>query len=60
MKEYDFVREASDRRRSGLKPGDPKAAAQALMAIVDAGPRCGVFSGPTRSTGPEPSITRGC
>jgi NAD(P)-dependent dehydrogenase (short-subunit alcohol dehydrogenase family) len=36
MKEYDFVREASDRRRSALKPGDPKAAAQALMEIVDA------------------------
>jgi NAD(P)-dependent dehydrogenase (short-subunit alcohol dehydrogenase family) len=36
MTEYDFVREAIARRRSGTQSGDPKAAAQALLEIVDA------------------------
>ncbi|HYB35340.1 MAG TPA: SDR family NAD(P)-dependent oxidoreductase [Mycobacterium sp.] len=36
MTEYAFVREASDRRRSGLALGDPKAAGRALLEIVDA------------------------
>jgi NAD(P)-dependent dehydrogenase (short-subunit alcohol dehydrogenase family) len=36
MTEYDFVREAMARRRGSGEPGDPKAAAQALLEIVDA------------------------
>lgn len=35
MTEYDFVREASLARRSAQAAGDPKAAAQALLEIVD-------------------------
>jgi NAD(P)-dependent dehydrogenase (short-subunit alcohol dehydrogenase family) len=37
MPEYQHVREARARQRSGFRPGDPKAAAQALLDIVDAG-----------------------
>jgi NAD(P)-dependent dehydrogenase (short-subunit alcohol dehydrogenase family) len=36
MPEYAFVREAAARRRGGHSPGDPAAAAQALLEIVDA------------------------
>ncbi|MCW2655048.1 MAG: hypothetical protein QOE41_4261 [Mycobacterium sp.] len=36
MPEYDFVRAADEQRRSSLKPGNPKAAAQALLEVVDA------------------------
>jgi NAD(P)-dependent dehydrogenase (short-subunit alcohol dehydrogenase family) len=36
MPEYEHVREANRARRVGLQPGDPKAAAQALLEIVDA------------------------
>jgi NAD(P)-dependent dehydrogenase (short-subunit alcohol dehydrogenase family) len=35
MTEYDFVREAMLARRSAHPAGDPKAAAQALLEIVD-------------------------
>ncbi len=34
--EYDFVREAAARRRGAVAPGDPAAAAQALLEVVDA------------------------
>jgi NAD(P)-dependent dehydrogenase (short-subunit alcohol dehydrogenase family) len=33
--EYDFVREAAARRRGGQAPGDPAAAARALLEVVD-------------------------
>jgi NAD(P)-dependent dehydrogenase (short-subunit alcohol dehydrogenase family) len=36
MTEYDFVREAIARRRVASQPGDPRAAARALLEIVDA------------------------
>lgn len=36
MPEYDFVREAAERRTAGLSLGDPKAAGRALLEIVDA------------------------
>ncbi|HZA09313.1 SDR family NAD(P)-dependent oxidoreductase [Mycobacterium sp.] len=36
MPEYDFVRQANAQRRTGLQSGDPKAAAQALLDVVDA------------------------
>jgi NAD(P)-dependent dehydrogenase (short-subunit alcohol dehydrogenase family) len=36
LAEYDDIREADERRRGGLTPGDPKAAAQALLEVVDA------------------------
>jgi NAD(P)-dependent dehydrogenase (short-subunit alcohol dehydrogenase family) len=36
MGEYDHVREAAAKRRSGQQPGDPAAAAGALLEIVDA------------------------
>jgi NAD(P)-dependent dehydrogenase (short-subunit alcohol dehydrogenase family) len=35
MTEYDYVREAMVARRSAQMPGDPKAAARALLDIVD-------------------------
>lgn len=35
MVEYDFVREAMFARRNAYAPGDPKAAARALLEIVD-------------------------
>src|ERR1700761_5010309 len=37
MTEYDFVREAMHARRNTFAAGDPKAAAQAVAGIVDAG-----------------------
>jgi NAD(P)-dependent dehydrogenase (short-subunit alcohol dehydrogenase family) len=36
MAEYDFVREAAASRRAAWAPGDPKAAASALLELVDA------------------------
>jgi NAD(P)-dependent dehydrogenase (short-subunit alcohol dehydrogenase family) len=36
MPEYDFVREAAAARRGAQEPGDPRAAADALLDIVDA------------------------
>jgi len=34
--EYEFVREAAARRRGAVAPGDPAAAARALLEVVDA------------------------
>jgi NAD(P)-dependent dehydrogenase (short-subunit alcohol dehydrogenase family) len=36
MPAYDGVREAAAQRRGGQAPGDPAAAAQALLEVVDA------------------------
>jgi NAD(P)-dependent dehydrogenase (short-subunit alcohol dehydrogenase family) len=36
LPEYAFVRDAAARRRGGQAPGDPAAAAQALLDVVDA------------------------
>jgi NAD(P)-dependent dehydrogenase (short-subunit alcohol dehydrogenase family) len=36
MPEYDYVRESAAKRRAGQTPGDAKAAAAALLELVDA------------------------
>jgi hypothetical protein len=36
MPEYDQVREIDEQRRGRIAPGNPNAAAQALLVIVDA------------------------
>jgi NAD(P)-dependent dehydrogenase (short-subunit alcohol dehydrogenase family) len=35
---YDEVREANERRRAGMTPGDPVASAEAILRVVDADP----------------------